>query len=115
MSMKKFFVGFAVVALLLGVSSVAKADQISDLQAMIAQLTAQINSLSGGTTPVSGGYTFSTNLTVGSRGADVTALQDVLISKGYLTVPAGTVLGYFGSLTKAAVMAWQQEAGISPA
>ena len=49
--------------------------------------------------------TFNTNLTVGSRGADVTALQTWLIGAGY-SVPAGAT-GYFGSQTKAAVIAFQ--------
>jgi len=106
MSIKKVFLGFAVVALVFGMSVVpAKADQISDLQAMIAQLTAQISALSGGTTPTGGGYTFTTNLAVGSKGAAVTALQEILISGGYLNIAAPT--GYFGNLTKAAVMKWQ--------
>jgi len=52
---------------------------------------------------------FSRNLTVGSTGADVTALQTILNSKGYLTVAP---TGYFGSLTKAAVMAWQAAVGL---
>lgn len=48
---------------------------------------------------------FATNLTVGSRGADVTALQTTLIGAGY-SIPAGAT-GYFGSQTKAAVIAFQ--------
>ena len=59
--------------------------------------------------------TFSTNLTVGSRGPDVTALQQFLVSKGYLEMPAGVAYGYFGPLTKGAVARWQAANGISPA
>lgn len=44
-------------------------------------------------------YTYNVNLKVGSRGADVTALQTMLG-----VTPA---TGYFGNLTKAAVTAWQ--------
>ena len=57
-------------------------------------------------------YSFHTNLTVGSRGADVTALQALLISKGYLAIAAPT--GYFGELTRAALAKWQAAVGISP-
>jgi hypothetical protein len=60
-------------------------------------------------------YNFTRDLTIGSTGADVVALQDVLISNGYLSMPAGTSKGYFGTLTKTAVMKWQASAGITPA
>jgi peptidoglycan hydrolase-like protein with peptidoglycan-binding domain len=56
---------------------------------------------------------FNTNLTVGSRGADVTALQNWLIGKGF-SIAAGAT-GYFGGQTKAAVAAYQKANGISPA
>ncbi len=56
--------------------------------------------------------TYSRNLTVGSRGTDVTSLQTLLAAKGFLMVEP---TGYFGSLTKAALSAWQSSVGISPA
>lgn len=59
-------------------------------------------------------YTFSTNLTIGSRGADVVALQTFLESKGLLTMPAGVAKGYFGALTRSAVSAYQISKGITP-
>ncbi len=59
-------------------------------------------------------YAFNTNLTVGSRGADVVALQSFLESRGLLTMPAGVAKGYFGGLTKAAVAAYQVMKSISP-
>ena len=55
------------------------------------------------------GYAFNTNLTVGSTGADVVALQTWLMANGY-SIPAlsaGTAKGYFGSQTKTAVQAYQ--------
>ena len=63
--------------------------------------------------PIAHAATFSTNLMMGSSGADVSALQQTLIASGY-SIPAGAT-GYFGAQTKAAVMAWQAAAGISPA
>lgn len=61
------------------------------------------------------GYAFNTNLTVGATGADVVALQKALINMGYdiPSVSSGVAsYGYFGSQTKAAVMAYQAAKGI---
>ena len=61
------------------------------------------------------GYQFSTNLTVGSTGADVVALQTWLISNGYSipSVASGAAAkGYFGAQTKAAVVAYQTAVGL---
>ncbi|MDB5194194.1 MAG: hypothetical protein JWN50_208 [Parcubacteria group bacterium] len=99
-------------AMVLGATLPAGATTVADIQAAIAQLQAQLTALQGGSTTT---VTFTRDLTVGSSGADVTALQQILVSKGYLTIPAGTAYGYFGSLTKAAVARWQASASISPA
>ncbi len=58
--------------------------------------------------------TFSSNLTVGSRGAEVSALQQTLINGGYLTAVTAPT-GYFGAATKAALAKWQAASGITPA
>ncbi len=113
------FVGIATAVMMMG-PSVASADAISDLTAQINALLAQVSALqaaqSGTTvTPVTAGYVFSADLTLGSKGADVTALQTLLVSKGHLMMPAGVAMGYFGGLTKSAVAAWQTAAGIMPA
>ncbi|MBI5421261.1 MAG: peptidoglycan-binding protein [Parcubacteria group bacterium] len=85
----------------------AKAATVDELMAQITALQAQVASMQA---PVaSSAYSYTRNLTVGSRGADVTALQDTLISGGYLKVSA---TGYFGALTKVAVKAWQAAAGL---
>ena len=55
---------------------------------------------------------FTSDLTIGSTGAQVTALQSFLISKGY-SIPAGAT-GYFGTQTQAAVAAYQRANGINP-
>lgn len=93
----------------------ASAQSIDDLNAMIAQLTAQLSALQGGA-PASGSMTCpAPSLTIGSTGAGVTALQTLLVSKGYLTMPAGVAMGTFGPLTQSAVMKWQAAMGVSPA
>lgn len=99
----------ALVAVALVGVSTASAATVAELQAMIAQLTAQISALSG--TPTTSSVTFTTNLTVGSKGAEVTALQNFLIGKGYNTLATG----YFGPMTKAALAAYQTAKGITPA
>lgn len=58
-------------------------------------------------------YNFLTDLKLGSTGADVTALQQILIAGHYLSVAAPT--GYFGLGTQAAVEAYQAAHGIAPA
>ena len=58
-------------------------------------------------------FTFTHDLTLGIRGDDVSALQQFLITEGFLKIPAPT--GYFGHLTKTTLGAWQASVGISPA
>lgn len=53
---------------------------------------------------------FTSDLTVGSRGAEVSALQSILIASGDLAIAAPT--GYFGELTKAALAQWQGRNGV---
>ncbi len=98
-----------------GTPASAQSVDINALLAQIAQLTAQVTALQAqqGGTPAATSYTFTKNLTLGSRGADVTALQQVLISGGYLKIAAPTA--YFGPATKAALAAWQTANKISPA
>lgn len=66
-------------------------------------------------TSVVSAQTFSTNLTVGSTGSDVVALQTWLVANGF-NIPAissGTAAkGYFGSQTAAAVKLYQASKGI---
>jgi len=59
-------------------------------------------------------YTFTQNLGVGSTGADVIALQQLLINKGFLT-SVSTPTSYFGSGTQVALAKFQAANGISPA
>ncbi|MFZ2593722.1 MAG: peptidoglycan-binding protein [Minisyncoccia bacterium] len=54
------------------------------------------------------------NAGMGSRGESVTMLQKYLIEKGFLVLPSSAPMGYFGSATKRAVMAYQQSIGVTP-
>lgn len=60
-------------------------------------------------------HTYTRNLTIGSRGADVISLQTFLESQGLLVMPQGVAKGYFGILTRAALARYQASVGISPA
>src|SRR3990167_868550 len=53
---------------------------------------------------------FTRNLTIGSRGTDVTELQKLLSEQGLLNAES---TGYFGTLTKEAVQKFQRARGIS--
>jgi len=72
-----------------------------------AAKVAQANAALGCSAAASCAASFTRNLTVGSTGADVTALQTKLG-----VTPA---TGYFGAITKAAVVAYQTANGIAPA
>ncbi len=100
----------------------AYAQTAADIQSQINALLSQIQSLqsqlgtSGGGTSMMTSYNYTRNLTVGSRGADVTALQDFLMSQTSANWPSGqAATGYFGSITKSALARYQAAAGISPA
>jgi peptidoglycan hydrolase-like protein with peptidoglycan-binding domain len=54
---------------------------------------------------------FSRSLGVGARGREVTDLQLMLIENGYLKSEA---TGYFGQMTKAAVVRFQKDGGVNP-
>lgn len=104
----------AVLVLGFALPASAQTVTIAQLQAQIQSLMAQLTAMQGGST-VASGATFNVDLTVGSTGSDVVALQNLLISKGFLTMPAGVAEGYFGALTRSAVAKWQASVSISPA
>jgi Putative peptidoglycan binding domain len=56
--------------------------------------------------------TLNQNLRVGTSGNDVISLQKFLENKGFLTLPAGTTEGYFGNLTKQALVSFQTSVGL---
>ncbi|MBI2482457.1 MAG: peptidoglycan-binding protein [Candidatus Vogelbacteria bacterium] len=114
------FVALAIVLALVGGVSTASAQtvaatsatDISALQALIASLQAQIAALTGGATAPAAATSFTRDLTIGSRGDDVSALQTLLESKGVLMMPAGVAKGYFGALTKSALAKYQASVGL---
>ncbi|MES2088044.1 MAG: peptidoglycan-binding domain-containing protein [Patescibacteria group bacterium] len=126
---KKFVAGLigASLALSLAFAVTVKADTVSDLTAQIASLLATITGLQAqlstiqGTPSMSTGFTFLTDLQVGSKGTDVMNLQKVLNMSADTQVASGASAGApgyetstFGPATKAAVMKFQAKKGITP-
>jgi hypothetical protein len=64
---------------------------------------------SGGQVLGASAFNFTSNLSLGSSGNDVTNLQNLLTQEGFYT---GPVTGYFGPLTQAAVKAYQLKHGL---
>ncbi|MEZ4194954.1 MAG: peptidoglycan-binding domain-containing protein [Candidatus Paceibacterota bacterium] len=92
----------------------AEAVSMTDLQAQIQALLAQINSLKKvvDSAPATTCSPFLTNLTLGDSGTGVTTLQKFLLSRGHV-IPAGAT-GYYGEQTRSAVAAFQLAQGVSP-
>ncbi len=114
--------GVAMVVSTFAFAAPAQAQSITDLQAMINQLLAQIAALQGGNAPVVGGscVTFSQNHQMGDTGGQVMDIQKFLNSHGAQVSATGAgspgnESTYFGAKTRAAIAAWQAANGITPA
>ncbi len=109
-------VSLLVLPVFAGAQSTASTDIAAQAQALLAQILQlqQQLGLSTGAAPgtTSGGVCYSgTQLKPGSRGAAVTELQKYLAADSSV-YPLGTISGYYGTLTQAAVGRWQARAGI---
>jgi len=114
-----------VLALSFAVATPAKADMLSDLQAQVQALLAQIAALSGGTgsQQVEGLACFNFSMThqLGSTGGEVMQIQKFLNSVDGTQVATagagspGNESSYYGALTRAAVAKFQQKYSIAPA
>lgn len=116
----KFAVAFVAVAMIFSMfaSAVSAQESSEDLQKTINDLLAQVAALQAGmttttTTTSSSCVSVPAPLTMGSQGANVTALQNRLIADGNAIAAGAT--GYFGGQTKAALAAWQAANGVAPA
>lgn len=111
-----------VLALSFAVVTPAKADLLSELQAQVQALLAQIAALGGGstTTSASGCYAFTMTHQQGDTGGEVMQIQKFLNSHGAMVAASGAGSPgnesmYFGAMTKAAVAKWQAANGVTPA
>jgi|GEM_PF-5300297 len=85
-------------------------DQAAGHGQVLGASTSTVTTGSTGGSASSVCYQFVKPLSQGSSGADVTALQKILIADGFLKISAPT--GYFGAMTKAAVSAYQKANGL---
>jgi hypothetical protein len=90
-------------------SNSTNAAQLQSLEAQLAQLQAQAAGSTNGSSAAASSYNFTELLNVGSQDAQVTALQKRLTADGFYS---GSITGYFGALTKAAVEKFQSAHGI---
>jgi murein L,D-transpeptidase YcbB/YkuD len=81
-------------------------------QSTVDSLTATYNSQhnTGASTTGTTRFVFTGNLGLGSLGDEVTHLQTTLAAKGYFS---GNATGYYGPMTRAAVIAFQKANGLS--
>lgn len=116
--MSKYIIGsMLMLSLLLGMAVPAQALTSVEAEAIISALNlnasqaAAIRALVPNSTAAPT-FNYTRNLTIGSTGADVSAIQQYLVSKGFLTMPAGVAYGYFGNLTRSALAAYQASVGL---
>ncbi len=116
--MKKIVVSIVGLSMVLMMSPVQGAT-VEELEDQIADLLAQIEALQDqlAGTPAAA-CTFTRNLYPGMSGADVKCLQQYLNGAGYPVAASGAgspgnETEYFGSLTQAAVGAWQDANGVA--
>ncbi len=82
--------------------------------ALVMAFTAVVPAMTASAQTTASCYTYFRDLTVGSTGTDVVALQTFLESRGHLIMPVGVAKGYFGPITRAAVAKYQASKGITP-
>ncbi|OHA68454.1 MAG: hypothetical protein A3A27_01535 [Candidatus Wildermuthbacteria bacterium RIFCSPLOWO2_01_FULL_47_18] len=80
--------------------------QLAFLQSEIARVLEELRARGVGTTSCA---SFGTNLVLGMRGSEVRCLQEFLKNQGAQVYPEGLVTGYFGVLTRQAVMRFQEK------
>jgi hypothetical protein len=98
----------------------ADSSTIANVQVALSGGTPSSGGNVGGTGGSSSCYAWTRDLTIGSTGADVMALQSFLNNSGNQVAvsgagSAGNETMYFGSLTKGALASWQAAHGVAPA
>ncbi len=112
---KKIFLSVFVILVGFASVSLVRAQSVSDLQAQlqallqqVANLQAQIKAQNGGTSN-RWCYTFNNNLSVGSTGNDVAALQTALAKEGFTMNSTETNSDTFSESTASAVSGFQEK------
>ena len=94
--------------------------QIAQLKKQIAEIQAKLAVLQNKTPQqdislTSCSFAFESNLGLGSRSQNVSCLQKFLVSQGPDIYPQAAISGFYGILTKQAVIKFQEKYSISPA
>ncbi|MFA5023322.1 MAG: peptidoglycan-binding protein, partial [Candidatus Paceibacterota bacterium] len=118
--MKKYLLGLLMIAFVI-VPFVGQAISVQELMAQIAALQAQLATMqnqqpieSSSSPVVVSCPTITRTLAVGSKGDEVSALQRYLMEGGFITIIQKPT-GYYGVITKVAVIAWQKANDVKPA
>lgn len=87
---------------------------------IVAKVKASLEGVVTGSATSAAVHAFRSNLTIGSLGSEVKALQEYLNARGYIIAERGpgspgNETNSFGALTKAALMKFQKANGITPA
>ena len=82
------------------------AQKIQELLSQLSFLQEQLSQITGKS---SSSFIFTSFLTLGSEGEEVRQLQQLLKDQGSAIYPEGKVTGYFGSLTRKAVIRFQEK------
>ncbi len=87
-------------------------EKIKEILVLINSLKEQLDKLTGKESPpreetIPAGFIFSNDLFPGQSGKEISYLQIFLRNRGFY--PEGVISGYFGSLTKKAVIRFQEE------
>ncbi len=75
-------------------------------------ISAPLPATTPSTPPAIQGFTITASLSLGSSGSNVVSLQKLLEGHGFLVMPSGVFEGYFGGLTKQALVAFQASIGL---
>ena len=95
----------------LALDTATSTTSISALQSLVATLEAELQALTVQKTAAPA-VAFTRTLSIGSKGADVSTLQQVLMNAGFYTYP--TITGYFGAATEKALAAYQSAHDLDP-
>ena len=84
--------------------------QITNMRAEVERMQTLLSSLQQGSVLGESTFNFTIDLSEGMRNDDVKNLQSKLRKEGFFNFPTDT--GYFGSITKSAVIAYQTSKGL---
>jgi len=107
-NLKRIFAAFLTVLVVMGMVGPASAATVEELEALVAQLQAQLQALLGAQQQSQPALLLTKDLRYGMTDSEVSILQQGL-ARDPQVYPEGLVTGYFGTLTRAAVVRFQEK------